>query len=282
VGESQRISTTVVIPAYNEEAGLPVVLEQVVRVADGCWDVLVVDDGSTDGTADAALRYPCRLVRHEVNMGKAEALRSGIRNAIGDKVIFIDGDGTYPPEAIPRMAAALDNYDIVYASRFWGRENIPGLNRIGSFIFQTLMTWFYRFGAHDYCTGLYGGRKSCLVNMRLDSSGFAIEPEIAAKASRMRLRIFEVEIEYSDRIGPAKLSAIKAGYMHLKTILRLALWHPKKLQVGDLPPIVVPLLELQLPDSDNEESSREPAANVLESCGAESDCTLFSTAPRGP
>jgi glycosyltransferase involved in cell wall biosynthesis len=219
-------TTTIVIPAYNEEEGLPVVLESLFRSVDGQCEVLVIDDGSSDATSRVASRYRCGIVRHVRNRGKGEAMKTGLRYAHGESVIFIDADGTYPTDAIPRMSEALKTCDAVYCSRASGRDNIPRFNRLGNAVFQGIMRRVYRFEASDYSTGLYGMKKRHLQKMRISSNGFAIEPEIAIKACRMRLKMHEIHIHYHQRIGQTKLSGLNAGIDHLRTMTKLLFWRP--------------------------------------------------------
>jgi glycosyltransferase involved in cell wall biosynthesis len=219
-------TSTVVIPAYNEEEGIPVVLESLFRSVDGQCEVLVVDDGSSDATSRVASRFRCGVIRHGRNRGKGEAMKTGIRHARGDSVIFIDADGTYPTDAIPRMTEALESCDAVYCSRASGRDNIPRLNQLGNALFQGVMRHVYRFEACDYATGLYGMKKRHLQKMRISSRGFAIEPEIAIKACRMKLNIRDIPIHYQTRIGQTKLSGPSAGFDHLRIMMKLLLWSP--------------------------------------------------------
>ena len=229
------ITATIVIPAYNEEGGLQVVLESLFRSVDGQCEVLVVDDGSSDATSRVASRFPCAVIRHGRNWGKGEAMKTGVRHARGDSVIFIDADGTYPTDAIPRMIEALESCDVVYCSRVSGRGNIPVPNRLGNALFQGIMRHVYCFEACDYATGLYGIKKRHLQKMRISSSGWAIEPEIAIKACRMKLKIHDIPIHYHPRIGQTKLSGFNAGIDHLRTMMKLLLWSPKQRYEWDSP-----------------------------------------------
>lgn len=225
--ESQR-PATIIVPAYNEEQGLPIVLDRVFKVVNDDYEVIVVDDGSTDETPKVACQFPCRLIRHDVNKGKGKALQTGITVARAENVIWIDADGSYPAEVIPKMAEALKTYDMVICSRKYGKQNIPHFNRVGNFIFRNMIKGIYGFKAYDPCTGLYGAKKRYLEMMKLSSQRFAIEPEISIKGSRMNLKILDIPIEYYQRIGDAKLSGIKVGLEDLWTILRLAFWHKSR------------------------------------------------------
>ncbi|MEE8470328.1 MAG: glycosyltransferase family 2 protein [Dehalococcoidia bacterium] len=220
------VIASIIVPAYNEEEGLQITLDKIYKAVDGVCEVLVVDDGSDDATSKVASRFPCKVLKHAKNLGKGAALKTGIRHASGKYLIFIDADDTYPPEAIPLMYEALESCDVVYASRTGGRDNIPRLNRLGGLIFQGLLRHLYGFKASDYSTGLYGIRKHHLEQMEISSSGFSVEPEIAIKASRMKLRMRDIPIRYGSRVGQAKLHWLDAGFGHLKTILSLVLWRP--------------------------------------------------------
>lgn len=222
------ITNTIIIPAFNEEQGLPVVLERIFSVIDGDYEVIVVDDGSTDHTPAVASWFPCRIVRHEVNRGKGQALRTGIALARGENIIWTDSDDTYPADKILDIARALsDGVDLVYASRMAGRDRIPTFNRVGNALFRLLIGGIYGFEPYDPCTGLCGVKKRHLEAMELRSQRFAIEPEIAMKAGRMKLKMLDMPIEYRLRIGQAKLNGIKVGFEDMFMILRLLFWRPK-------------------------------------------------------
>lgn len=209
-----------IVPAYNEEQGLPVVIDALNQVIDSSYEIIVVDDGSRDGTRRAAEQCACRIISHQSNRGKGAAMRTGLRFARGDNIIFIDADGTYPPEAIPEICERLKQSDMVVAKR-GDSKNIHLLNRFGNWIFTRLMNALYQSRVTDALSGLYGIRKSVLQNMDLSSQGFEIETEMTIKAAQMNLTVEQIDISYEPRIGETKLRPFQDGYLILKKIVML-------------------------------------------------------------
>jgi len=221
------VKNSIIIPAFNEEEGLPLVLKDIFSVIDDTFEVIVVDDGSTDSTREVAKEFPCKLVSRDGERGKGRALRTGIANAQGENVIWIDADATYPVEVIPEMAAVLATHDMVVCSRTYGREHIPIMNRIGNAILTKLTQKLYGFKPSDPCSGAYGVKKRHLEKMELTSNGFGIEAEVALKSARMGLRTVELFLDYRPRVGKTKLSGLRDGYIILKTIIgSLLIYNP--------------------------------------------------------
>jgi hypothetical protein len=224
--EGQPIAT-IIIPAYNEEDGLRSVLEKLDAVIDEGYEVIVVDDGSVDSTRSVAESFPYRVISHATNQGKGAAMRSGVRAARADRVIFIDADDTYPVEAIPLVADKLHWADLVLGARDRGRGHIPPLNRFGNWLIASLLNLLYGFKAADPLTGLYGLDKSTFERMHLRSPGFAVEAEIALKAARMGLTVDQLPIAYQERLGESKLRAMRDGYRICRMIIgMLSMYNP--------------------------------------------------------
>jgi len=114
---------SVIVPAYNEESNIPILVERVAKALSGIdYELIIIDDGSIDNTADVAKKfedkYPIRVIRHELNKGKIEALKTGLQAARGEFVAFLDADLEYPPEVLPAMLQkALQGHDLVVAIR---------------------------------------------------------------------------------------------------------------------------------------------------------------------
>jgi len=222
---AERMGTpevSIVIPAYNEENGLPLVLRAVFGVLDDTYEVIVVDDGSSDQTAVVATKFPCRLVRHPVNRGKGAALRTGLMNARGKKVIFLDADNTYPVSAIPTLAHYLDNDKLVRGIRMFNQLNMPLINRVGNILFDTVIKFINLVEGGDMLSGMYGGQRNVLQALHLEAEGFDIEAEICVKAKAKGFHFASVPISYSQRVGEKKLNAFHDGFRILYRIMQLA------------------------------------------------------------
>ncbi len=223
------IQNTIIIPAYNEEHGIEVVLNRIMQVIDDTSEIIVVNDGSDDRTGEVARKFDIRVIDHSKNKGKGAAMRTGIKNASGENIIFIDADNTYPAETIKKIVDELQyGNDMVVASRLSGSaENIPFFNRMGNNVFRLMFKYVYGARTSDPLSGLYGIKKTHLLNMDLVSAGFEIETEITIKAARMGLNVKDIPITYGERIGEVKLDPLKDGYRIFRTLLSLiTLYNP--------------------------------------------------------
>jgi Glycosyl transferase family 2 len=224
---ADRVRTTVVLPAFNEGAALPHVLGELDEYLDPSYEVLVVDDGSTDDTADVAERYPVRLVQHASNRGKGVAIRTGITEAQGENVVIMDADATYPVPAIKEMVELLGDHDLVRGVRESEPESMPFVNRVGNWFFNKLLAISHGLEGADQLTGLYAMRRSEAVKLGTEARGFDIETEIGIKAKARGLREAEIPISYLPRVGEKKLSPWKDGLRILgRVIVLLLIYNP--------------------------------------------------------
>jgi glycosyltransferase involved in cell wall biosynthesis len=221
--ETAGVKTTVVLPAYNEAAALPGVLRDLHDQLPPDYEVLVVDDGSTDDTAIVAERGPCRLIRHRVNRGKGVAIRTGIAEASGDYVVIMDADATYPVAAIEQLVEHLADHDMVRGNRVSTAESMPLVNKIGNWFFNKLFAIAHGLESGDHLSGLYGLRRDAFRRLGLEARGFDIETEIGIKARARGLRVAEFPIEYKPRVGEKKLSPWRDGLRILGRVIVLLL-----------------------------------------------------------
>jgi glycosyltransferase involved in cell wall biosynthesis len=196
---------SVVIPVFNERETIAEILARVRRVLEGKdVEIVVVDDGSTDGTLDV-LRATAgvRLIEHGKNQGKGAALRTGFAAVSGDVVIVQDADLEYDPRDYPKLLEPIEDgrADVVFGSRFLG-----GPHRVLFFwhyLANKMLTWlsniFTNLNLSDMETGYKVFRRPVLDKIHLRCDRFNFEPEITAKVAKMRCRVYEVPISYSGR-----------------------------------------------------------------------------------
>ena len=199
---------SIVIPCYNEVATLEKVIDAVLKSPVGSKEVIIVDDGSTDGTSELIRnkleQRVARVIFHEKNQGKGAALRSGFAVATGDVVLVQDADLEYDPRDYDSLLApiAAGKADVVYGSRFSGGEAHRVLffwhyivNR-GLTLLSNILT---NLNLTDMEIGYKAFRREVLQQITIEENRFGFEPEITAKVARLRYRIYEVGVSYSGR-----------------------------------------------------------------------------------
>ncbi|GJM22349.1 MAG: glycosyl transferase [Planctomycetota bacterium] len=230
---------SIVIPIYNERTTLRDILAKV-QATPYDKEILLVDDGSTDGTREilkeieAEADPSIRVILHEVNQGKGAALRTGFQNVTGDIVLIQDADLEYTPDDYPALLKPLEDgkADVVYGSRFLG----GGAHRCHLFwhyvvnkgltLFSNMMT---NLNLTDMETCYKVFRAEVVERLDIQSARFGVEPEMTAKIARMRFngakcRIYEVPISYFGRdFAEGKKIGVKDGFQALWCILRFNL-----------------------------------------------------------
>ncbi len=218
-----RPRVSVILPAYNEAEALPIVLAELARVLDEQYEIIVVDDGSRDASAEVARAFPCRVLRHKTNRGKGAAIRTGIAHARGALIVVSDADATYPSDAIPRIVELLADHDVVRCKRPHDSEHMPLVNQVGNWLFDKLLGLLHGLDGADHLSGLYGLRREALLRMQLVSTGFDIEAEIGIKARVRGLRATAFPVTYQPRLGEKKLRPLQDGFHILSRIIALVL-----------------------------------------------------------
>jgi glycosyltransferase involved in cell wall biosynthesis len=220
---------SIVIPAYNEENGIAEIAARVLSVEPALkkvgvdqLELLVVDDGSRDRTAEVAEKIPgvC-LIRHPRNKGYGAALKTGFGRATGELIGFLDADGTYPPEYFPQLCqAALKGSDLVIGSRMAGEDSkMPFTRRIGNFFFANLLTLLSRQKVTDSASGMRVFRREILEQIYPLPDGLNLTPVMSTRAVHEKIKIEEIPIPYSERVGRSKLSVIRDGSIFMQSML---------------------------------------------------------------
>ena len=190
------VNVVAIIPAYNEEKALADVIGKTLGHVD---EVIVVDDGSSDKTSEVAIEAGARVIKHSVNLGKGEALKSGFK-AIGDDsiIITIDGDGQHNPSEIPDLVRPIieDGADLVNGSRYMNgpEENTPAYRRVGQKVLDIATNISAGTKVTDSQSGFRAFSPQSKNVFRFKDTGFGIESEMLVDAAEAGLKIVEVPI----------------------------------------------------------------------------------------
>ena len=216
---------SVIVPVYNEEKTLHEVLSRLERLVERLnLEIIVVDDGSTDGTERIARSFQLvTLVSHGRNLGKGAAIATGLRRSRGKVIVVQDADLEYRPEEIPRIVQPILEHagDVVYGSRFLGEcEGMSGSHRIGNLILSLSASVLFQRRITDVMTGHKAFRRGAIEPLSLDEQGFAIEVELTGKLARNGCKFVEVPIRYRYRRKGLSKITFKDGFACLFTMLR--------------------------------------------------------------
>lgn len=221
-----EIQVSVVLPCLDEEATVAAVVGEALtglRAAGVSGEVIVVDNGSADRSAELA-EAAGALVIHEPRRGYGSAYLAGLERASGDLIVLADADGTYPLEDLAALLAPFEGgADLVLGSRL-NRSMEPGampfLNRwLGNPFLTGVLNLLFRAGVSDAHSGLRAIRRSALTKLDLHTTGMEFASEMIVKATKQRLRIAEVPIEYRVRAGESKLSPYRDAWRHVRFML---------------------------------------------------------------
>lgn len=222
---------SIIIPAYNEAPFLPEVIR---RVDETPYDkeIIVVDDGSTDGTRDYLKNLGkgnVKIILHDKNMGKGAAVRSGLVIATGDVIIVQDADLEYDPKDYPILLEPIiqGRADVVYGSRFLGGPHrvLFFWHSVGNSLITLISNMLTDLNLTDMETGYKAFRKEVFRDISIESNRFGFEPEITSKVAKKGFRIYEVPVSYSGRsYQEGKKITWKDGVKAIFTVLKYNLF----------------------------------------------------------
>jgi glycosyltransferase involved in cell wall biosynthesis len=214
-------SITVIMPCLNEEQGIEQVLRRMPPFVD---EVIVVDNGSTDRTSEVAADFGARVIREDAR-GYGRAYKKGFAFATSDIIVTLDGDHSYPPDAISYLLEAFRHLEVDFlnASRFPVRDPkaMSFKHKMGNFILSIAMSLLYFRWVSDSQSGMWVFRRSILSEMTLESDGMAFSEEIKIEALKSKnVRFAEISIHYTSRLGEIKLNPWRDGFYNLWFLLK--------------------------------------------------------------
>jgi len=200
---------SIIIPCFNERVTISEIISRVDACPHNPKEIIIVDDGSTDGTRDILANRPLReherVIFREINQGKGSALRIGFGSATGDIIIVQDADLEYDPRDIPRVIEPIiaGSADVVYGSRFAGGEAHRVLlfwHRVGNGLVTLFSNIFTNFNLTDIETCYKAFRAEIIKTIKIEENQFGVEVEITAKIAKFpRVRVYEVGVSYYGR-----------------------------------------------------------------------------------
>ncbi len=214
----------IVIPAYNEEAGIA---ETIDRVKGACpeSEIIVVDDASKDTTAQIARGRGVEVISNAANRGKGGATKVGLHHHTNRSITylaFIDADSTYPPESVPKLYQLCkdDGFQLAIGSRFLSKNRgMPGIRKIGNRLFAIMLSFYSGKRTTDTSTGLRVFNIALLPLLEHTPDGLDFDTAMTAAVLFEGIKYAEIPIEYYARLGNSKLSSLRDGYRFLRVIM---------------------------------------------------------------
>jgi glycosyltransferase involved in cell wall biosynthesis len=213
-------AVSVVVPAFNEAGGIEEVVSALAQA--GPWhEIIVVDDGSTDATAERATAAGAVVVRHPYNKGNGAAVKSGIRRATGEFVMIIDGDGQHRADDARRIVSRLGEYDLVIGARAATTQaTLP--RRLGNAMLNRFASYLTGRSIPDLTSGFRGARRECLREfLHLLPNGFSTPTTTTLAFIKAGYNVAFEPTEARQRVGTSKIKLARDGAKFLMIILKI-------------------------------------------------------------
>jgi glycosyltransferase involved in cell wall biosynthesis len=223
-----NMKVSVIMPVYNEESTIEEILRRV-KAVEVATEILVIDDGSTDGTRDILEKMnddeQLRVILHDRNRGKGAAVRTGFQNATGDVFLIQDADLEYDPRDIPSLLRPIeeDIADVVYGSRFLGgpRRSVMFWHMVANRMLTFMTNLLYNTILSDMETGYKVFKREIVDGMQIHANSFNFEPEFTAKILKKKVRVYEVPISFNPRdYDEGKKIGMRDAFQAVWTLLK--------------------------------------------------------------
>lgn len=215
---------TILVPAYNEENGIGPVLEQLKQL-DLAGEILVIDDGSLDNTYERAQAAGVTVVRHDINRGYGQALKTGILAAENEIIVITDADGTYPNEELRNLLSYIHNHDMVVGARTGNQVKIPLIRKPAKKFLNILANYLAGTKIPDLNSGMRAFRKDVALKFfNILPSGFSFTTTITLAMLSNGYRVKYYPINYHQREGKSKIHPIRDTLGFTSLIVRTTLY----------------------------------------------------------
>jgi glycosyltransferase involved in cell wall biosynthesis len=224
--ESAAIS--IVIPAYNEAQAI---LEVIQQISDVCntqkldYEIIVVDDGSTDQTAEVLHKKGIHVIRHPENRGYGAAIKTGVLSAQNPWILITDADGTYPIAQIPKLLENMDHYEMIVGARTGEDVNIPAIRKPAKWVLSKLANFMAQTYIPDLNSGFRIFRKTAFQRfLNLFPSGFSLTTTITLALLCNGYAVRYVPVDYYKRTGRSKIRPIRDTYNFFLLVIRTIMY----------------------------------------------------------
>lgn len=228
---------SIVIPCQNEENSIDEVLNRILQAKNNMLEkgliheleVIVVNDASTDGTANKLNQHPwVQVIHHDCAKGYGGALKAGFQFSKGNWIAFFDMDTTYAPEDLPNLLSIVQSgkAQVVFGSRYEKNQGMPLIRQIGNFLFTFCVQVLYRQKISDVCTGFRILDRGVLNHaIQLSEQNLNYSMALTLMILNKKINFSEVSIQYAERVGESKLNELRDGFAFLGTVLQFYKQH---------------------------------------------------------
>ncbi len=225
---TEQPGISILIPAYNEAPAIVEVIEEistVCRTQQIDFEIIVVDDGSTDHTAEALQRLPVQVIRHPENRGYGAAIKTGVLSSQYPWILITDADGTYPISQIPRLLEGMDHYEMIVGARTGENVNIPLVRRPAKWLLSRLADFMAQALIPDLNSGFRIFRKTAFQRfVNLLPSGFSLTTTITLALLCNGYAVRYVPVDYYKRKGRSKIRPIRDTYNFFLLVIRTIMY----------------------------------------------------------
>lgn len=223
---------SIIIPAYNEQEGIGKQISGIQSVVNNiAWDyeIIVVNDGSTDNTLDEIKKHDVKLINHPINRGYGAALKSGIASAESEVIMIIDADVTYPVSYIPELLNKILSYDMVVGARITNQVEIPWERKYAKWVLRKLAGYLANNEIPDLNSGMRVMKKSIVTKyFNILPSGFSFTTTITLAMLCNDYLVYYHPIDYKKRLGKSKIKPIDAYHFLILILRTIIFFNPLK------------------------------------------------------